>query len=107
MPARPRIWADRPTADPGIPVHVPDRGLAAGVLPQDVRAAGADGLPPRPGVGDRPTTDLGGPVHFPDRDLAAHRILPQDVGIPVVVEIARSDRFPARPRIEGASAARA
>src|ERR1700734_1002411 len=99
MPAWPGIGASRATADMGVPVHFPDRGLAARVLPQDVRAAGADGLPTRPAVGDRPTTDLGGPVHFPDRDLAAHRILPHDVGIPVVVEIARSDRFPARPEI--------
>src|ERR1700733_16272944 len=78
MPAWPGIGASRATADMGVPIHFPDRGLAAGVLPQDVRAAGADGLPTRPAVGDRPTTDLGGLVHFPDRALAAHPILTID-----------------------------
>ncbi len=38
-------------------------------------------------------------VHFPDRDLAGAPILPQDVGVAVVVEIARPDRFPDKPRI--------
>ena len=47
-----------------------------------------------------PPPTIGGPVHFPDRDLAV-RVLPQDVGIAVVVEVARSDRFPIRPRIGG------
>jgi hypothetical protein len=56
-PARPRIGADGPAADQGVPAHVPDRGLAAGVLKQDVGAAvGSDGVPTRPGIGaDRST----------------------------------------------------
>jgi hypothetical protein len=52
MPARPGIGADRPAADQRVPAHVPDRGLAAGVLKQDVgTAVGADGVPARPRIG--------------------------------------------------------
>jgi hypothetical protein len=40
FPSRPRIWAYGPAANQTVPVHVPDRGLAAaGVLPQDVGKA--------------------------------------------------------------------
>src|SRR6202020_1238782 len=104
MPVRPGIGADRPGADPGVPVHIPDRDLAACVLKKDVgtTAACPDGMPTRPGNGaDRPTADPGIPVHFPDGDLARARVLPQDVGEAVLVEIARPDGFPSRPRIGG------
>ena len=82
MPTRPGIGADRPAADPGIPVHIPDRDLAAGVLKKDVGtpAACPDGMPTRPGNGaDSPAADPGVPMHFPDRDLAAG-VLQKDVG---------------------------
>jgi hypothetical protein len=42
-------------------------------------------------------TELGS-VHFPGRDLTA-RVLQQDVGISLAVVVARSNRFPVRPRI--------
>ena len=45
-----------------------------------------------------PAADDVGPVHLPDRDLAAG-VLQQDVGMAVAIEIAGSDRFPARPGI--------
>ena len=52
-----------------------------------------------PGLGPTSSAaDFVGPVHFPDRGLAV-RVLPQDVGMAVVVEVARSDCFPTRPRI--------
>ena len=44
---------------------------------------------------------LARPVHLPDRDLAGVRVLEQDVGEAVVIEIAGSDRFPGQPRIGG------
>src|ERR1700722_11997449 len=64
-----------------------------------VEIAGSDRLPGRPRIGaDRPAADQGVSVHLPDRHLAAARIPPQDVvGKAVVSEIARPDRFPARP----------
>jgi hypothetical protein len=70
-PARPGIGADRPAADQAGPVHVPDRGLAAGVLKKNVgtAAVGSDGVPTRPGIrADRAAADQAVPVHFPDRD---------------------------------------
>ena len=40
LPTWPRTGAHRPAACPGVPVHVPDRGLAgARILPQDVGLA--------------------------------------------------------------------
>src|ERR1700722_8422528 len=40
-PSWPGIRADGPAAGDRVPVHVPDRGLAAGVLQKDVGAPGA------------------------------------------------------------------
>src|ERR1700733_14727679 len=101
MPAWPGIGASRATADPGGPVHFPDRDLAAArVLKQDVgeavavEVAGSDCSPGRPRIEAlRPAADPRGPVHLPDRDLAGARVLKQDVGEAVAVEIAGSDRF--------------
>ena len=62
--ARPGTGADRAAADDRVSAHVPDRGLAAGVLKKDVgaAAAGSDGVPARPGIGaDRPAADQGVP----------------------------------------------
>src|SRR6185312_14212534 len=54
-------------------------------------------MPARPRIGAHELAaagDLARPVHFPDRRLAA-RVLPQDVGMAVTVEVAGSDRVPA------------
>ena len=140
-----------------VPVHLPDRDLAGGlVLQQDVgravlvEIAGPDRLPAGPGLGltgpppiklfpfisqietwpvlafchrmsdwpsslkspvptafqagpglglTGPAADQSVPVHFPDRGLAGVRVLPQDVGMAVVIEIAGSDRVPGRSGI--------
>ena len=37
-------------------------------------------------------------AHFPNRDLAGVRILPQDVGVAIVIEIPGSDGSPGKPR---------
>ncbi len=103
----PGIGADAAAADQFVPVHFPDRDLAAGgVLKQDIgmtvviEIAGSDRFPSRPGLGaDGPAADQGVPVHFPDRGLTTARVLKQDVGMAVVIEIAGSDRFPAWSRI--------
>jgi hypothetical protein len=60
-PVRPGAWASGPTADDGVPVHLPDRGLAARVLKENVGAvgAGSDRVPTRPGIGDRAPADQG------------------------------------------------
>jgi hypothetical protein len=59
-----------------------------------------DCVPTRPGIGaDGPAADYFGPVHFPDGGLAGVRVLPQDVGMAVVIEIARSDRALTLPGI--------
>ena len=66
-----------------------------------VEIAGSDRLPARPGIGADEAAaagDLVDPVHLPDRDLAA-RILPQDVGQAVAVEVAGPDRFPTWPGV--------
>ena len=54
-----------------------------------------------PGLGPSaaPADDVG-PVHLPDRDLPV-RVLPQDVGMAVAVEVARADLVPARPGVGG------
>src|SRR6185437_14075151 len=99
VPAWPRNGAHRPAADDVAPVHLPDRDLAgASVLPQDVRmavaieVAGSDRLPAWPWIGsDHSAADDAGPVHLPDRGLAV-RVLKQDVGQGIGVEIPRSDR---------------
>ena len=146
-----------PPPDLARSVHLPDRGLAIGVLQQDVgiavavEVAGSDRLPARPGVGaDRAPPpigfipfisqtatcpfafchrmsawpsplkspvpmafqlgpgwrrpwpaagDLARPVHLPDRGLTV-RVLPQDVGMAIAIEVAAgSDGGPARPGI--------
>ena len=52
-----------------------------------------------PGLGETGSTaDFVRPVHFPNRGLTV-RVLPENVGMAVVIEIAGSDRFPTRPRI--------
>jgi hypothetical protein len=88
FPSRPRIGVHGPAADQAVPVHVPDRGLAAArVLPQDVgmavvvEIAGSDLGPARPRIrAHRPAADQGVPVHVPDRGLAV-RVLPKDVAV--------------------------
>ena len=40
---RPGTGAHRPASDQGAPVHFPDRGLAARVLPQDAAGDGGEG----------------------------------------------------------------
>ena len=59
--------------------------------------ARSDSFPTRPRIGaHRPAADQGAPVHVPNRDLSVG-VLPQDVGMTVAVEVARSDHFqPAR-----------
>src|SRR6266404_2683961 len=96
--------AENGAADHGGPVHLPDRDIAAAVLPQNVGTAvtivvaGADRVPARPRVGDAAAADHAGAVQLPDRDFAAV-VLPQDVRAAVAVEIAGANRMPARPRI--------
>ena len=52
-----------------------------------VEVAGSDRLPTRPRIGAHPATaDHVGPVHFPDRGLTV-RVLPQNVGMAVAVEV--------------------
>jgi hypothetical protein len=99
IPTRGTIGPDRPAADQAVPAHLPDRGLAGGVLKQDVgTAVGSDGVPTRPGVGaHRPAADQGVPLHLPDRDLARALVLEKDVGKAVFIEIARSNRLQAGP----------
>jgi hypothetical protein len=59
MPVRPGIGADGSAAGDGVSAHLPDRGLAAGVLQKDVGAACArsDRVPARPGIGDGAAAD--------------------------------------------------
>ena len=51
-------------------------------------------MPARPGTrAEQPATgDLIGPIHFPDVAGLAARVLPQDVGMTIALEVARSDR---------------
>ena len=82
-------------------LHVPDRGLAARVLKQDVGAAvsfrwRAISAPDRGSQFGRPSVCF---VHLPDRDLAGVHVLKKNVGKTVAIKVASSDRFPIRPRI--------
>src|SRR5712692_5835748 len=92
VPARPRI-AEAAAADLGGPVDLPDIGLPAVVLKQDVGApvaeeiAGPLDVPGGPGIAETGLAEHCGPVQIPDRDLAAV-VLPQDVAQAVVVEVA-------------------
>src|ERR1700730_8343299 len=97
MPGGARIAADQPFKGRGGAVHQPDRGLAIGLLPQDVGfavavvIAGADNLPARSRVGPDPLlAERGGAVHQPDRRLTVG-VLPQDVGVAIAVEITGTD----------------
>jgi hypothetical protein len=88
LPSRSRIGAHGPATDQGVPVHLPDRGLAgARVLPQDVgkavviEIAGSNRFPGRPRIGaDWPAADQGAAAHVPNRGLSAARVLKKDVG---------------------------
>ncbi len=73
FPARPRIGG-HPAADDAGSVHVPDRGLTIGVLPQEVwkaiviEVARSYLFPTRPRIGANGSAgDHMGPVHSPDR----------------------------------------
>src|SRR5579863_2724572 len=109
MPTGPWIAGERLTAPGNLsgPVHLPDRDLAAYVLPQDVgkavavEVARSDRMPARPGIGAHgPAADHVRSVHLPDRGLPGARVLEQDVRVTVVVEVAGSDRLPARPGVD-------
>src|SRR3984893_17872665 len=96
--------AENGAADHGGPVHLPDRDIAAAVLPQNVGTAvaivfaGADSVPARAGVRDAAAADHAGAVQLPDRDFAAV-VLQQDVRAAVAVEVAGAQCVPVRPRI--------
>src|SRR6185437_6929880 len=88
VPAGPWIGGEdlAPAGDLGRPVHFPDRGLPAHVLPENVGMAVAvevgrsDRVPAGPGNGaHRPAADHVGPVHLPHRRLAVARVLEKDV----------------------------
>ena len=69
----------------------------------DERRARSD-VPGGTGIGeDRGSTEAGA-VHFPDRDGAA-AVLPQDVGLAVMVVVAGPHDVPIRPRVADAAAA--
>src|SRR5690242_3382858 len=97
FPARPGIGSDHTAADDAGPVHPQTRPRPPAVLPWDagmpvfIEAPGPDRFPARPGIGsDHTAADDEGPVHLPPRDLAAARVLKQDVGMTVVIEVAGS-----------------
>src|ERR1700724_1652659 len=105
VPARAGIAADRHHGGRGGAVHQPNRGLAVGVLPQNVGVAvavevtDAGDAPARSRVrSNQRLAERGGAVHQPDCRLAIG-VLPQDVGIAVAVEVTRADHLPARSRI--------
>src|SRR6185312_7194737 len=52
-----------------------------------------------------PAADDAGPVHFPDHGLPVARVLPENVGVAVAIEVAGPDRGPARPGIGDGPAA--
>ena len=57
---------------------------------------------PIPGSGEHGSaSDHIVPVHFPDRGFAGARVLPQDAGTAVALEVAGRDRIPGKPGIGG------
>ena len=93
LPARPRIGAHRPPPITLVPFI---SQIAAWPFafchrmsewPSPLKSPVPIAFQLGPGLGPRPAADHVGPVHFPDRGLTV-RVLPQNVGMAVAVEVA-------------------